>query len=89
MRGRGRSAADQKRSRAIEACEDLVRFGVNLRAIRRHRGLTIRDVHERSGLSEAYLSEVERALANISLQNMALLATAVGSSVSELLLKPE
>ncbi len=83
---RGASApANEKDERRLQGCEELSWFGVNLRWARRKRGLSIREVHESTGLSHAYLSEVERGLANISLKSMARLARAVSCSVEELL----
>jgi transcriptional regulator with XRE-family HTH domain len=52
-------------------------FAKNLRRIRRLRDISQEELALRSGLSRTYVSEVERASRNISIDNMGLLAAAL------------
>lgn len=61
-------------------------FGDRLRRWRSDRGVTLRDVSEASGISIAYLSDLERGkLANPTLDTLTALAGALGVSLNELL----
>lgn len=61
-------------------------FGERLRRWRSDRGVTLRDVSESSGISIAYLSDLERGkLANPTLDTLTALAAALGVSLNELL----
>ncbi|HLX89898.1 MAG TPA: helix-turn-helix transcriptional regulator [Acidimicrobiales bacterium] len=61
-------------------------FGDRLRRWRSDRGVTLRDVSEVSGISIAYLSDLERGkLANPTLDTLTALAAALGVSLNELL----
>jgi XRE family transcriptional regulator, regulator of sulfur utilization len=61
-------------------------FGHRLRQWRMDRDLTLRDVSEKSGLSIAYLSDLERGkLANPTLETLTALAGALGLSLNMLL----
>jgi transcriptional regulator with XRE-family HTH domain len=61
-------------------------FGHRLRRWRTDRDLTLRDVSEKSGLSIAYLSDLERGkLANPTLDTLTALAGALGLSLNMLL----
>jgi len=61
-----------------------VDVGERLRAIRRIRRCTLRTVAERSGLSESFLSQVERGRANASIASLRRIAEALGVSVADL-----
>ncbi len=61
-----------------------VDVGERLRAIRRMRRCTLRTVAERSGLSEGFLSQVERGRSNASIASLRRIADALGVSVSDL-----
>jgi transcriptional regulator with XRE-family HTH domain len=58
--------------------------GERLRAIRGMRRCTLRTVAERSGLSESFLSQVERGRSNASIASLRRIADALGVSVSDL-----
>jgi transcriptional regulator with XRE-family HTH domain len=61
-------------------------FGDRLRRWRSGRGVTLRDVSEASGISIAYLSDLERGkLANPTLDTLTALAAALRVSLNELL----
>jgi transcriptional regulator with XRE-family HTH domain len=61
-----------------------VDVGERLRAIRRHRRCTLKTVAERSGLSESFLSQVERGRSSASISSLRRIADALGVSVSDL-----
>jgi transcriptional regulator with XRE-family HTH domain len=58
--------------------------GERLRAIRHLRRLTLRDVAERAGVSESFVSQVERGKASPSVASLQRLAGALGMAVSDL-----
>src|SRR5579872_175104 len=60
-------------------------LGRNLRAYRKRMGLTQEQLSERSGLHQTYLSDVERARRNVTLDVVERLAAAVMTSPIELL----
>lgn len=74
--------------RAQKQAPDLAAgdFGDRLRRARMDRDLTLRDVSESSGISIAYLSDLERGkLDNPTLDKLRQLATALQVSLNELL----
>jgi len=60
------------------------RFGERLREIRRKAGLSQEDLALEAGLDRTYISSVERGERNISLQNIAKLANALGVQLGTL-----
>lgn len=60
-------------------------FARNLKRARKAAGLTQGDVIKLTGLTQPYLSDVENAKSNISLDNANILAAAVGQPLSRLL----
>jgi transcriptional regulator with XRE-family HTH domain len=63
---------------------EQVELGDRLRTIRRLRRGTLRAVAERAGLSESFLSQVERGRANASIASLQRIAGALGVSVADL-----
>lgn len=62
-----------------------VEFGRGVRALREARGLTQTDLAERSGLgSWKYVGTVENARTNITMTNLAKLATGLDLSIADL-----
>jgi transcriptional regulator with XRE-family HTH domain len=61
------------------------RFGRNLRATRKAKGLTQETLGERADLHPTYVGSVERGERNVSIDNMERLAHAVGVDVTDLL----
>jgi transcriptional regulator with XRE-family HTH domain len=59
-------------------------IGERLRAIRTLRRATLKTVAERAGLSESFLSQVERGRANASVASLKRIAAALGVSVADL-----
>jgi transcriptional regulator with XRE-family HTH domain len=63
---------------------ERVDVGERLRAIRRLRRATLRTVADRAGLSESFLSQVERGRANASVASLKRIAAALGVNVADL-----
>ena len=61
-----------------------VDVGERLRALRRFRRCTLRTVAERSGLSESFLSQVERGRSSASIASLRRIAEALGVSIADL-----
>jgi transcriptional regulator with XRE-family HTH domain len=58
--------------------------GERLRSIRRARRCTLRTVATRSGLSESFLSQVERGRSSASIASLRRIADALGVSIADL-----
>jgi transcriptional regulator with XRE-family HTH domain len=58
--------------------------GERLRAIRRSRRCTLRTVATRSGLSESFLSQVERGRSSASIASLRRIGDALGVSIADL-----
>ena len=76
-------------SRAIaavfeQAAPGGVNVGERLRAIRRLRRATLLTVSQRAGLSESFLSQVERGKANASIASLTRVAAALGVHITDL-----
>ena len=63
------------------------KFGTNFRKARLAAGLTQEEVSQISELSQPYISEVERGVSNISLDNMEKLAATVNKPLWTMLQK--
>jgi transcriptional regulator with XRE-family HTH domain len=61
-----------------------VDVGERLRALRRFRRCTLRTVADRSGLSESFLSQVERGRSSASIASLRRIAEALGVSIADL-----
>src|SRR5918911_573329 len=61
-----------------------VDVGEGLRALRRFRRCTLRTIAERSGLSESFLSQVERGRSSASIASLRRIADALGVSIADL-----
>ena len=57
----------------------------NLRRLRASAGLSQEELADRAGLHRTYVSSVERAQRNVSLENIYRLASALGAAPGELL----
>src|SRR5215467_9274644 len=58
--------------------------GERLRTLRRYRRCTLQTVAERSGLSESFLSQVERGRSNASIASLRRIADALGVTMADL-----
>ena len=56
-------------------------------AFRNHRGLTLQELSERSGLAVGYLSEIERGIKPGSASDLARIAGALGTTTATLINK--
>jgi transcriptional regulator with XRE-family HTH domain len=63
-------------------------LGAQVRALRRERGLTLKALGQRAGLSHPFLSQVERGLAQPSLGSVQRIAGALGVPVGQLWTRP-
>src|ERR671922_2028860 len=61
-----------------------VDVGERLRELRRFRRATLRTIAERSGLSESFLSQVERGRSSASIASLRRIADALGVSMADL-----
>ena len=61
-----------------------VDVGERLRALRKFRRCTLRTLAERSGLSESFLSQVERGRSSASIASLRRIAAALGVSMADL-----
>lgn len=68
-----------------EASPSRRHFAAALRAERHRQGLTLEDLAERSGLTWSYISQVERGLRNITIDNQDALARGLGVALRDLL----
>lgn len=59
-------------------------FGNNLRLARRLKDMSQEELALRSELSRTYVSEVERGVRNVSIDNMEVLSIAIGVPLSDL-----
>jgi transcriptional regulator with XRE-family HTH domain len=65
--------------------EVLQRLGAAVRALRKERGWSRRDLVEHTGISERFLADVEAGVANPSLLRLQTLAQAFGVELPALL----
>ncbi len=59
-----------------------LQLGTRIRALRRARRLTLRDVAERAGVTESFLSQVERDVTSPSIATVHRIAGALGLSIA-------
>jgi transcriptional regulator with XRE-family HTH domain len=69
---------------ASQVANDKVQLGERLRAIRLLRRLTLREVADAAGVSESFVSQLERGRSNASVATLQRLAGAVGIEISDL-----
>ena len=65
--------------------DDQFLIGAGLRRARRRAGLTLREVAESAGVTESFLSQVERDVASPSIATLRRVAVALGLSIGEIL----
>jgi len=70
-------------SSAPEVAHDID-VGERLRLIRNLRRLTLRDVAERAGLSESFLSQVERGRSSASIASLRKISEGLGVTIADL-----
>ena len=74
-------AVPNERSQAVHDREAL---GARLRVTRRRQRMTLREVATRAGISESFLSQVERGLAGASVATLQRVSSALGVMVADL-----
>ena len=57
----------------------------NLKRLRTSAGISQEELADRAGLHRTYISSIERAQRNVSLENIFLIAEALGATPAELL----
>ena len=67
-----------------EVALDILRGTGPILAFRRHRGLTLRELSERSGIAVGYLSEIERRRRPGTISAWARIAGALGTTIDVL-----
>jgi DNA-binding transcriptional MerR regulator/mannose-6-phosphate isomerase-like protein (cupin superfamily) len=70
---------------AEQSASDGPGMGHRLKALRQEKGLSLRDLAARSGVSASYLSSVERSLASPSVAALQKIAAAVGTNMVDML----
>jgi quercetin dioxygenase-like cupin family protein len=71
-----------------EAHEVVLSIGRRLRSARQERGLTLRQVAKSSGLTAAFISQLERGDTSASVSSLVKIAAALGIEVTSLFEKP-
>lgn len=74
-----------RRPKSAVAATLLRRFGGNLAAARLRAGLTQQELAEIAGVTQPYISAVERGTQNLTLQSMTELSAAVREDVIEMM----
>jgi transcriptional regulator with XRE-family HTH domain len=69
---------------SVPEVEAEVDVGERLRELRRFRRATLRTIADRSGLSESFLSQVERGRSSASIASLRRIADALGISMADL-----
>lgn len=64
-------------------------FGQNVRRLRTAAGLSQEDLAARAGLHRTYISSIEQAQRNVSLENLFGIAKALGCDPSDLVAPPK
>jgi len=67
----------------------IIRGQSPIAAFRTHRGLTLRELSRRTGISPSYLSEIERARKPGSAATLAKLAATLNTTIDTLLTDPD
>ena len=75
-------------SQTAESGEGVCSLGSRIRALRETRGLTLREVAEKTGLSTSFLSSFERDLTGISVANLQRVIAVCGSSLIDIFSQP-
>lgn len=60
-------------------------FGLRVRELRRTQGLSQEAFADKCDLDRTYIGGIERGERNVSLRNIAVIAKAIGLSISELM----
>lgn len=66
-----------------------MQVGVKVKDLRKQKGITLKQMAERTGLSIGYLSNIERDMTSPTLDHLASIAKALDTSVTSLLEEPQ
>ena len=69
--------------------ETLARLGARIRSLREERGMKLKDLANSTGLSDAFVSRLERGQVSSSVANLIQIAQALDIGVSELFAAPQ
>ncbi len=83
------AVGNDRRATAIAAQDDEVDLGARIRALRLRQGLTLRELAARAGVTESFLSQVERGVASPSIASVQRIARALGHSIARLFSEDE
>ena len=84
---RAAQAADTGARVPHEIAVDII-HGMNpIRAYRKHRGMTLRQLSEKTGIAAGYISEIERGLKKGSVSALARVADALGTTIDVLVIE--
>jgi transcriptional regulator with XRE-family HTH domain len=72
------------RDAQLEVEHERQSLGARLRATRKRQRMTLREVSTKAGISESFLSQVERGLAGASVATLQRVSTALGVMVADL-----
>lgn len=62
----------------------LQQFGIRVRELRKEQGLSQEAFADRCGLDRTYIGGIERGERNVALKNIAVIARALGMTISQL-----
>jgi transcriptional regulator with XRE-family HTH domain len=69
---------------APAASPDELQLGPRIRALRQARNVTLKELAERAGVTESFLSQVEREVTSPSIASVQRIARALGLAIAEL-----
>ncbi|SPA03861.1 Transcriptional regulator, XRE family (fragment) [Cupriavidus taiwanensis] len=75
-------------SKSAEKSYGRVRFAANLRAARVAAGLSQEDLATKAGFHRTYVSQVERGMTNVTIDNACRLADYLGIDIAKLFSEP-
>lgn len=67
----------------------LIRFGKTVRKLRMQQNISQEAFADRCDLHRTYISDIERGQRNLSLENIEKIASALGTTVSQLFVEAE
>ena len=80
-------AADDGVGIPHEIAVDIIHGMSPIRAYRKHKGMTLRELSEKTGIAAGYISEIERELKKGSVSALARIADALGVTMDVLVIE--
>jgi transcriptional regulator with XRE-family HTH domain len=87
--GRARSTDEEPALDPGRDADVELELGPRLRSLRTARGLTLRELARRAGVTESFLSQAERGVANPSIASVQRIARGLGLSIADLFAEVE